>query len=132
MAADLHILDNEFRTGLTACANKDLVTSHNAFGYLARRYGLEQVGITGLTPDNEPSPRDLASVTDFVKQHDVHTIYYETLVSPAIAETVAKETGARTAGLDPIEGLSDESQGKDYLQVMRSNLRNLQEGQPCR
>jgi zinc transport system substrate-binding protein len=124
-------LDQEFRAGLASCVNRNLVTSHNAFGYLARRYGLKQIGITGLTPEDEPKPSDLAAVADFVRKHAVRTIYYETLVSPVIARTVAGETGARTAVLDPIEGLSDKSEGSDYLAVMRSNLANIKKGQPC-
>jgi zinc transport system substrate-binding protein len=125
-------LDGEFATGLADCANTDLITSHNAFGYLARRYALTQVGITGLTPDAEPRPADLAAVASFVRAHRVRTIYYETLVSPRIAETVANETGAATAVLDPIEGLTSRSAGRDYLAVMRANLASLRAGQPCR
>jgi zinc transport system substrate-binding protein len=128
---ELAALDAEFRARLGSCANTDLVTSHNAFGYLARRYGLNQVGITGLTPEEEPSPEELASVSDFVKDNDVRTIYFETLVSPAIAQTIAGESGARTDVLDPIEGLNDKSQGNDYLEVMRANLANIEKGQPC-
>jgi zinc transport system substrate-binding protein len=131
LRARLRTVDWEYRSGLAHCANPDLVTSHNAFGYLAQRYGLTQVGITGLTPDQEPKPGDLADVTAFVRAHDVRTIYYETLVSPAIAQTVAAETGANTEVLDPIEGLTKDSQGRDYLQVMRANLANLRRGQPC-
>ncbi|WP_426572656.1 metal ABC transporter substrate-binding protein [Aquihabitans sp. McL0605] len=130
--ARLADLDHDLETGLADCASKDLVTSHNAFGYLARRYGLEQVPVTGLTPEEEPSPSDLATVSDFVAAHDVKTIYFETLISPDIAKTVARETGARTDVLDPIEGLNDRSQGSDYLEVMQANLRNLRKGQPCR
>ena len=131
LLTDLTTLDDEFRTGLASCTNKDLVTSHQAFGYLAARYGLTQVGITGLTPDEEPNPATLARVTDFVRANQVRTIYYETLISPAIARTVASETGARTAVLDPIEGITADSQGDDYLAIMRSNLKDLKEGQPC-
>jgi zinc transport system substrate-binding protein len=131
LTADLTTLDGEFRTGLASCANKDLVTSHEAFGYLAARYGLTQVGISGLSPEQEPDPATLARVTDFVRANKVRTIYYETLISPAIAETVASETGARTAVLDPIEGVTDQSQGDDYFEIMRSNLKDLKEGQPC-
>ena len=127
----LEELDGEFRDGLSACATTDLVTSHNAFGYLAQRYGLTQVGITGLTPEDDPKPSELAAVTAFVRKHRVRTIYYETLVSPAVAETVAAETGARTAVLDPIEGLTDDSQGSDYVEVMRANLATIRKGQPC-
>ncbi len=131
LTADLGTLDDEFRTGLASCANKDLVTSHEAFGYLAAHYGLTQVGISGLSPEEEPNPATLARVTDFVRANKVRTIYYETLINPAIAETVAKETGARTAVLDPIEGVTDDSEGDDYFAIMRSNLKNLKEGQPC-
>jgi ABC-type Zn uptake system ZnuABC Zn-binding protein ZnuA len=128
---DLTALDEDYRTDLASCAVEDLVTSHNAFGYLARRYGLTQVGITGLDPEKEPSARDLAAVTAFVRTNHVRTIYYEMLASPAIARTVANATGARTAVLDPIEGLTDQSAGGDYLQVMRSNLATLRAGQTC-
>jgi zinc transport system substrate-binding protein len=131
LRTDLESLDAEFAASLSSCANKDLVTSHNAFGYLAQRYGLTQQGITGLTPEHEPDPKALAGVTSFVRANQVRTIYYETLVSPDIAEVVANETGARTAVLDPIEGLNDQSQGNDYLEVMRANLANLKAGQPC-
>jgi zinc transport system substrate-binding protein len=128
---DLEALDGEFKAGLTGCANTSIVTSHTAFGYLAQRYGLTQVGISGLSPEEEPSPAKLAEVTTFVKDHDVSTIYYETLVDPAIADAVAKETGATTAVLDPIEGLTADTPGTDYLQVMRANLQTLRTGQHC-
>jgi zinc transport system substrate-binding protein len=131
LRAKLETLDGEFKAGLADCANPDLVTSHNAFGYLAQRYGLTQVGITGLTPDAEPKPGDLADIATFVERNRVRTIYYETLVSPAIANAVAAETGAQTEVLDPIEGLTRDSQGDDYLQVMRANLANIRKGQPC-
>ena len=131
VVAQLGRLDGDFKASLSSCTAKKLVTSHEAFGYLAERYGLEQVGIAGLSPEREPSGADLARVTKFVERNRVRTIYFETLVSPAVAETVASETGARTAVLDPIEGLSDNSQGADYIAVMRSNLKNLQAGQPC-
>lgn len=128
---DLEELDGEFEEGLAECESRDLVTSHQAFGYLAQRYDLEQVGISGLSPEEEPSAADLAEVVEFVKDRNVRTIYFETLISPAVAETVASETGARTAVLDPIEGLSDASDGTDYLEVMRANLASLRSGQPC-
>jgi zinc transport system substrate-binding protein len=127
----LEELDTELSQGLASCGSTDLVTSHNAFGYFAEAYGLTQVGITGLTPEEEPSTEDLAEVADFVEENDVRTIYYETLVSPAIADTVAAETGAQTALLDPLEGLTDDSAGSDYLEVMRSNLDSIRAGQPC-
>lgn len=134
-AADLReqltALDDEFRTGLATCASRDIVTSHSAFGYLAEAFDLHQVGISGLAPDEEPAPSALTDATAFVREHGVSTIYFETLVSPAVAETVARETGAETRQLDPIEGLTDDSQGDDYLELMRANLASLQAGQQC-
>jgi zinc transport system substrate-binding protein len=132
LRAELDKLDTIFTDGLADCERRQLVTSHTAFGYLADAYNLEQVGLTGLTPETEPNPQDLADVTEFVRANDVQTIFYETLVSPDVAETVAEATGARTDVLDPLEGLSDASQGDDYLQIMESNLQNLQAGLPCR
>jgi zinc transport system substrate-binding protein len=129
--ADLEALDQEMTTGLTGCAGADLVTNHRAFGYLAERYDLRQLGISGVSPESEPSPADLATVAAFVEEHDVRTIFTETLVSPEIADTVARETGAATAVLDPLEGLTDESAGDDYLSVMRSNLQTLRGGLGC-
>ena len=129
--AELATLDRELTEGLASCAKREVVTSHNAFGYLAEAYDLTQVGITGLTPEAEPSPGELSAVTEFVRANGVTTIYYETLVSPDIAATVARETGAQTQVLDPLEGLTDASQGADYLEVMRSNLGNLKAGQSC-
>ena len=117
--------------GLGSCAVDTLVTSHDAFGYLADRYGLEVVGISGLSPSSEPSADQLAEISSLVAERGVTTVYTETLVDPSIAETVASEAGVRTAVLDPLEGLTDESAGDDYLSVMRANLATLQEGQSC-
>ena len=89
------------------------------------------MGITGLSPDAEPEPAKLAEVATYVRAHHVSTVYAETLVSPAIADTVARETGARVATLDPIEGLTKASAGADYFEVMRSDLAALRAGQGC-
>lgn len=130
----LHGLDAEYRAGLANCERHEIVASHEAFAYLAQRYGLEQVPITGLSPEVEPQPADLARVIQLVEERGVTTIYYETLVSPRIAETVARETGAKTAVLDPIEGLTpgEIAKGDDYFTRMRANLRALEEGLGCR
>ncbi|MBM0278389.1 metal ABC transporter substrate-binding protein [Micromonospora tarensis] len=130
LRADLTTLDDEFRTGLATCQRREIVTSHAAFGYLADRYQLDQVGITGLSPDVEPSPQRLAHVIEEAKEHQATTIFFETLVSPKVAETIAGQVGAKTAVLDPIEGLAAGSDG-DYLSVMRTNLRTLQTALSC-
>ncbi|MCZ7379000.1 metal ABC transporter substrate-binding protein [Micromonospora sp. WMMC250] len=130
LRADLTALDGEFKTGLATCQRREIVTSHAAFGYLADRYQLDQVGITGLSPDVEPSPQRLAHVIEEAKEHQATTIFFETLVSPKVAETIAGQVGAKTAVLDPIEGLAAGSNG-DYLSVMRTNLQTLQTALSC-
>lgn len=129
--AQLTTLDAEVETGLATCTNRDLVTGHSAFGYFAERYGFTQEPISGLSPDLEPRASDLAHVVEFVREHDVRTIYAETIASPLITQTLARETGARIAVLDTVEGISDESAAADYPGVMRANLATLRLGQDC-
>jgi zinc transport system substrate-binding protein len=126
---DLTKLDAEYTAKLANCQRRQIVTSHSAFNYLAQRYRLEQVGITGLSPEAEPSAQRLAAVAEEAKEHGATTIFFETLVSPKIAETIAREVGARTAVLDPLEGLS--AGGGDYLSVMRTNLTALTAALGC-
>jgi zinc transport system substrate-binding protein len=128
---ELEALDAEMTDGLTGCGVDTVVTSHDAFGYLADRYGFQVVGVTGLSPSTEPSADQLAEIADLVTERGVTTVYTETLVDPSVAETVADEAGVQTAVLDPLEGLTDESAGDDYLAVMRANLATLREGQAC-
>lgn len=131
--AQLEGLDREFETGLARCARREIVTSHAAFGYLAERYRLEQIAITGLSPEAEPTPQELEEVVEDVRAHDATTVFFETLVSPRLAETVARETGAGTAVLNPLEGLTEEEldRGEDYFSLMRANLRTLREALEC-
>ena len=124
-------LDAEFTTALASCAHEDLVTSHAAFGYLADRYDLHQVGIAGLTPDMEPSAAELRDLIAHVREAGVSTVYAETLVDPALAETIAREAGVEVRMLDPLEGLTHASAGSTYFEVMRSNLDVLTAGQEC-
>jgi zinc transport system substrate-binding protein len=133
LVADLRQLDRDYRAGLKHCARHEIVTSHAAFGYLAKRYGLTQVPITGLTPESEPSPKQLVHVVDIVRRTHATTVFFETLVSPRLAETVAHEVGARTAVLDPIEGLtpSEQKRGDNYLTLMRGNLAALRQALEC-
>ena len=127
----LSALSAEFTTALAGCRRRDIVTSHAAFGYLAARFGMKQIAITGISPDQEPRATDLAAVSTYARAHGVTTIYAETLVSPAIAQTVAREAGTKLATLDPIEGLTSASAGKSYFEVMRANLTALRAGQGC-
>jgi len=128
--ADLDALDSEYTEGLKTCQRHEIVTSHTAFGYLAEKYGLEQIGITGLSPESEPPAQRLAEVTEEAREHGATTIFFETLVSPEVAETIAREVGAQTAVLDPIEGLQPGSTD-DYLSIMRANLATLRTALGC-
>jgi zinc transport system substrate-binding protein len=129
--SELEALDRELEQGLATCRSRDLVTSHAAFGYLATAYDFHQEGISGLSPDAEPTPSALARIAHFVADEGVRTIYAETLVSADVAETLARETGARIRVLDPLEGLTDQSPGDNYFEVMRANLQTLRAGQEC-
>jgi zinc transport system substrate-binding protein len=123
-------LDQQYAAGLQNCQRRELVTGHAAFGYLADRYHLEQVGLTGVTPDTEPAPQRLAAVAQEAREHGATTIFFETLVSPKVADTIAHEVGARTAVLDPIEGLQPGATG-DYFSIMRDNLTTIRTALDC-
>jgi zinc transport system substrate-binding protein len=130
----LAALDAAFASGLKQCARREIVTTHAAFSYLARRYGLTQIPISGLEPESEPSPADLAALVKQVKERKVRYVFFETLVSPKLAETLAREVGAETLVLNPIEGLTKEEQaaGKSYVTLMEENLRNLRTALDCK
>ena len=123
----LNNLDAKYKQGLAVCENRNIITSHSAFGYLASTYNLKQIPIAGLSPDAEPSSRQLAMITDFAKEHNVKVIFFESLVSPKLSQTIAAEVGAYTSVLDPIEGLvhDDKVAGKNYFDLMEQNLSNL-------
>ncbi|WP_234404981.1 metal ABC transporter solute-binding protein, Zn/Mn family [Paenibacillus bouchesdurhonensis] len=126
--AKLEALDQEFRDTLTTAKRKDFITQHAAFGYLAREYGLRQVPIAGLSPDLEPSAAKMAEIVKFARENKVKTIFFETLVSSKVAETISKEIGAKAAVLHTLEGVTEEdlNNNMDYIAIMRQNLAALQ------
>ena len=132
LESELGDLDAEFRTGLADCRRTEFITTHAAFGYLARDYGLTQIGINGVSPDAEPSPARIAEIQAQAREHGVTTIFYETLVSPEIARSIAADLQLKTDVLDPIEGITDHSRGQDYLAVMTANLTALRTANACR
>lgn len=134
LATRLNDLDEAYEAGLADCERRELVTTHDAFGYLAARYGLEVIPITGLAPEAEPSPQDLEAVAELVEERGVTTVFTETLLSPELGQTVAREAGATTATLNPLEGLAEDeiAQGEDYFSVMQANLDALTKGLGCR
>ncbi|MBB4930120.1 zinc transport system substrate-binding protein [Lipingzhangella halophila] len=124
-------IDQEYADTLDACESRDIVVNHAAFGYLAESYDLNQISISGLESDSEPSPARIAEVADLVEEHDVTTVFTETLTPTDTAETIAEETGAETAVLDPLGGITDESPGDDYPSGMRANLDALDSALRC-
>ncbi len=129
----LAALHQRIQRTLGPCRKKVFITNHAAFGHFASRYGLTQIAISGLEPEAEPSAAKIREILRLARQHGLHIIYYETLASPRVAAAIAREIGARTLVLNPIEGLTDQElkQGKDYLSVMDENLRNLVQGLDC-
>ena len=129
---DLDDLDADFKQGLRDCERRTVVVSHDAFGYLGERYGLDVHAINGLSPDAEPSPAHIRELSDLIDSQGITTVFSETLASPAMADTLARDLGLRTAVLDPIEGLGDSASDEDYLSLMRANLAALREANECR
>jgi zinc transport system substrate-binding protein len=130
LGEELATLDREYAEGLADCERREIVVSHAAFGYLADRYDLTQVAITGLSPEEEPSPQRLAEVIHEAEATGATTIFFEVLVSPEVAQVIAEQIGAGTAVLDPIEGLAPGSD-EDYLSLMRNNLDALRPALGC-
>jgi zinc transport system substrate-binding protein len=132
--ADLTALDAKYTETLKLCKRKELVTSHEAFAYLARDYGLTQVAVAGIEPDMEPSAADIARVIEVVKDKKVTTLFTEPLVSPKFTDTIARETGAKNAELHPLETLTiDEEKARaNYITIMEKNLEKIIEGLECK
>jgi zinc transport system substrate-binding protein len=128
-AGKMDKLDQEFKDAVATFKSKDIVVAHQAFGYLCEEYGLNQVAVEGLAADSEPSPAKMAEIIQFAKKNHLKYIFFEELVSPKVASTIAKEVGAQTAVLNPLEGLSESEiqAGKEYFSVMRDNLTILKQ-----
>jgi zinc transport system substrate-binding protein len=133
LVAELEELDAEFRDGLANCARREIVTSHAAFGYLADAYDLDQIPLSGISPEAEPSAKAIEELVEEVEEEAATTVFFETLVSPKLAETVAREAGVDTAVLNPLEGLTQDEidEGADYFSVMRENLAALRQALGC-
>jgi zinc transport system substrate-binding protein len=124
----------EYADGLRACKRRTIVTAHDAFGYLAKRYGLTQAGVAGISPDEEPNAQRIAELADLVEDKGVTTIFTEELVSPRVADALAREAGGvRTETLNPLEGLTDDeiARGSDWASVMRENLAKIKAALGC-
>jgi zinc transport system substrate-binding protein len=128
---DLAGLDAAYAKGLASCRIGTIVVSHDAFGYLGRRYGLRVVGINGLSPDAEPSPSHVRQLQDLIRQDGITTVFSEELASRKLADSLASDLRIHAEVLDPVEGLSDATADQDYLSLMRRNLVTLEKANRC-
>jgi zinc transport system substrate-binding protein len=128
-AAELDAIDLAYKEAVESFATKEIIVAHEAYGYLCDAYGLTQLGIEGLNSESEPTPARMAELTDYAKEKNISVIFFENLASPKVADALAREVGAKTMVLSPIEGLTEEeiAAGKDYFSVMRDNLEALKE-----
>ena len=126
-AEKLDELDKKYKEAAASFSRKEIVVSHAAYGYLCSAYGLEQFSLEGIASDSEPTPARMAEIIDFIRKHDVSVIFFDGLSSSKVVDAVARETGARTAVLSPLEGISAEDleAGKDYFSIMEENLKAL-------
>jgi zinc transport system substrate-binding protein len=132
LRTELATLDGEYRTGLARCDRRVVVTAHAAFEHLARRYGLRQHAIAGISPEQEPDPQRLGELSDLVRRGHLTTVFTERLVSPRVSDTLARDAHVRTAVLDPIESPHGAATFSGYLRSMRANLRALRHALGCR
>ncbi len=130
----LEQIDSAYTSGLARCANREIVTTHNAFSYMAKRYNFTTLHILGLSPEEDPSPKTIAEVAAVAKKKNLKYIFFENAASPKLAQTIAQEIGAQTLVLNPIETLSDTDRaaGQDYLSLMNTNLQNLRTAMICK
>ncbi len=127
---NLKALDQEFKEGLASCDKDVILVNHNAFSYLGRDYGFSTIEISGLEPETEPTPKQLAELIEEAEEHNIKYVFYEELVDSRIARIIAEEVGAQTLELNPLEGTSDPS--ATYFSLMRENLANLEVALECR
>jgi len=130
----LNDLDLTFKEVLSRCQKKVLVhAGHFAFGYLAKRYGLEYVAAYGFSPDAEPSPKKMVELTKTLKKHGLRHLYHEELITPRVAETIARETGASLLMLHGAHNLTKEEfeKGVTFISLMEENLKSLEVGLQC-
>lgn len=126
-------LNREYEQGLNSCALRDIIISHEAFAYLGMRYAIGIIPIAGISPEEEPSPKRIGEIAVLAKQKGIRFIFFETAVNPKLAETIARESGAETLVLNPVETLTatELKSGEDYISIMKKNLNNLRKALSC-
>ncbi len=130
--AELTKLDKEYIDALQSCKHNEIVVNHNAFGYLGQRYGFSSHSVTGLSPDEQVSAKKMREITDLVKEEGIKVVFFESFVSPEVAQTIANETGAKAQSLQPLANVNKEEESKGYIALMRENLQKLKTAMECR
>ncbi len=129
--SELKSIEQEYLKGLKECKHREIVVNHNAFGYLAEAFGFETHSVMGLSPDEQASAKKMKEISDLVKEEGIKVIFFESFVSPAIAETISEETGAQAQALQPLANISKNDKDKSYAELMRENLRQLRAAMEC-
>ncbi len=133
---ELAALDAEFRTMLAACNLRDIITTHGAFGFLAARYDINDHAVTGISPEDEPTARDLARLADLMREKGITTVFVEATETDDLAKALASEVRASIAAIDTFEterpSKTSETDTADYLEIMRDNLAALASAMVCR
>jgi len=129
--AKLKTLSSEYSEELKNCAHREIVVNHNAFGYLGERYGFDSHSITGLSPDEQASAKKMKEITDLLSEEKFNTIFFESFVSPKLAQTIGKETGVKVESLQPLANVTQEEAKKGYIALMRDNLHKLSAAMEC-
>lgn len=133
LLTNLYKLDQQYQSGLANCSLRKIIVTHDAFGYLADAYNFETIAISGISPQDQPSAKELGDIAAIVRREGIGYIFLETLASPKLAQTLASETGAQTLVLNPVEGLTvqEREAGKNYASLMRDNLQQLRLAMKC-
>ncbi len=129
---ELKVLKVEYQQGLAECQRREIVVNHDAFAYLGKAYSFHSHAVMGLSPDEQASAKRMREVSDLVKEEGIDTIFFESFVSDKVAQTIARETGAKALALQPLANVTDKEASRGYIALMRENLEKLRRAMRCR
>ena len=132
--AKVKALKEKYDSTLSTCTNKKILVNHDAFGYFADDYGVKQYSISGMSPDDKPSAKQISELINLVKNEKINTVFFEEFASPKVAQTIAKASNVKTDALRPAENITKEEnkKGYGYLQIMEDNLEKLKFAMDCK